>query len=461
MKSHAAGMRRIESRVFVASIAVVFAPLFFQLDGRLFTDPATLEATRGAVTRLPLPISVLACAIATVLLLRHWIGDHLTLLLFATVPLMFLASIISGDGAISWPKTKLLLFQFGVPFAGFIVGRHLGQPEGSATRAGRCLLMVSGVLVLAQLTSSWFRHGTAVLSADVYGADIYGHLQYVPQVIIAAFLVGLFAAWDRAAAPSRAVRAGALVPLMAMYAAASMSMTAILGLWLGLFVLLISPYARGRRVVAAAMLIVAVGLSAIYIAAATSRVLVFQAKFLGVGPAPPIYSGESQGRDSLGDRTRGSSSEDPETRTLPNVSERFLYWKFFLAGSTESVRSFLFGHERQPDIRRYPSAHNYYLDFLYNFGVVALTPMLLLLAWTARQTWAERYRFAQSAALAGLLVAVVFLMAIDNGLKVGMRQPYPGIATFFLWGMLATRLQPGMAVTTAATERHQPIVATT
>jgi len=29
---------------------------------------------------------------------------------------------------------------------------------------------------------------------------------------------------------------------------------------------------------------------------------------------------------------------------------------------------------------------------------------------------------------------------IDNSLKVGFRQPYPGIIMFFLWGVLLNRL---------------------
>ena len=31
---------------------------------------------------------------------------------------------------------------------------------------------------------------------------------------------------------------------------------------------------------------------------------------------------------------------------------------------------------------------------------------------------------------------------IDNSFKVGLRQPYPGIITFFLWGLLLSRLSP-------------------
>jgi hypothetical protein len=39
-----------------------------------------------------------------------------------------------------------------------------------------------------------------------------------------------------------------------------------------------------------------------------------------------------------------------------------------------------------------------------------------------------------------LTSVVMFLLLIDNSLKVGLRQPYPGIFTFFLWGILLSKL---------------------
>ena len=39
-----------------------------------------------------------------------------------------------------------------------------------------------------------------------------------------------------------------------------------------------------------------------------------------------------------------------------------------------------------------------------------------------------------------LSVVVFFLLFVDNFVKVGMRQPYPGIVAFFLWGILLSRL---------------------
>ncbi len=100
------------------------------------------------------------------------------------------------------------------------------------------------------------------------------------------------------------------------------------------------------------------------------------------------------------------------------------------------------GHATPPDRIKNPSAHNYYLDFAYNFGLLALLPLAVLLAITLTALWKRRRQLLRSPPLLGLTAAVLFLVLLDNSLKVGMRQPYPGIFTFFLWGVLLSNLFP-------------------
>jgi hypothetical protein len=37
---------------------------------------------------------------------------------------------------------------------------------------------------------------------------------------------------------------------------------------------------------------------------------------------------------------------------------------------------------------------------------------------------------------------VAFLVLVDSNFKVTLRQPYPGIFAYFLWGLLLSRLRP-------------------
>ncbi len=45
--------------------------------------------------------------------------------------------------------------------------------------------------------------------------------------------------------------------------------------------------------------------------------------------------------------------------------------------------------------------------------------------------------------LMGITIVVIFLIVFDNMVKVGLRQPYPGIFTFFMWGILSMKLYCG------------------
>jgi hypothetical protein len=67
--------------------------------------------------------------------------------------------------------------------------------------------------------------------------------------------------------------------------------------------------------------------------------------------------------------------------------------------------------------------------------LIALFPIIWLIAftlWKSGRHWKEISANPEFFALTG---AVLFLLFVNNSLTVGLRQPYPGIVTFFLWGM--------------------------
>jgi hypothetical protein len=88
------------------------------------------------------------------------------------------------------------------------------------------------------------------------------------------------------------------------------------------------------------------------------------------------------------------------------------------------------------------SAHNFYIDLTYNFGILALIPLLVLILYTATLLWRQRDAVISSPDLLALAAAAAFLVLVESNLKVSLRQPYPGIAIYFLWGLLLARLRP-------------------
>lgn len=123
-----------------------------------------------------------------------------------------------------------------------------------------------------------------------------------------------------------------------------------------------------------------------------------------------------------------------------NLQERIEDWMLFGRPIFSSPASFFFGHPPMDRSVR-TSAHNYYIDLTYNFGTIALLPIGMLFAYTARLLWQQRRRVLESKPLLWLAIMVAFFIIIDSNFKVTLRQPYPGIFVFFLWGLLLARLR--------------------
>lgn len=136
-----------------------------------------------------------------------------------------------------------------------------------------------------------------------------------------------------------------------------------------------------------------------------------------------------------------------------NLVERLHDWHLYGTRILTTWQTFLFGHPRPLDRRILTSAHNYYLDFVYNFGVIAILPMLALIGLTLRAVWRYRRAISGDHGLLGLVLVVLFVLLVDSNFKVTLRQPYPGIIGFFLWGVLLTRLRKMDAVDHAAMPR--------
>ena len=123
-----------------------------------------------------------------------------------------------------------------------------------------------------------------------------------------------------------------------------------------------------------------------------------------------------------------------------SVSRRIADWTIHGRGIIETPQTLFFGHSEALDRAVTTSAHNYYLDFIYNFGAVAFLPLFALICYTVVLVLRNRSAVSGDLGLLGLALVVLFLVLVDSNFKVTLRQPYPGVFTFLLWGLLLSRL---------------------
>lgn len=408
---------------------LLLVPVFVQIKGGLFRSSAFVFDAGGSILSLPLPLSILALFSGIALLGKYTAARTSMAVLFFTALLFVTTSLTVAQGDSAQQGAKLILLaQFLLPMFGLVLGQMFGACT-PATVFERTALWVLLLILPAQLLATWLQ-GYTLLHPKVFVFSIYQHLQYVPMVVAALLMMTSQSLWDLGR-PYR-IALMVLLPVAMVYIVASLSWGAVVGTAVGLLCFALTHLRRvriGRRG-AIAMGLAAMGLVT-YVALSETGVL------------SKSLSDENGPRDTLQWRNKlAPYLERAETQSPAAGATRMTHWRFYAGGVVESPRAFLLGHAAPPDRVQHPSAHNYWLDALYNFGIVAMLPLIVLLLATIRWLWRQRSAVWRSPLLLGTAMAALYLLLFENMLKVGMRQPYPGIITFFIWGLLISRLKP-------------------
>jgi hypothetical protein len=402
---------------WLIAIFLVF-PLFFQLTGKIFNDPTYFFDSKGLLTLLPLPVSILGC-FGGLLLIGAYKRSKLGIyLVFLTFLFMLGTTIISSKGHDINEQSKLiLLIQFILPFFGLILGQMFENKNFYQLIFEKTAVFVLLLVVPVQLVFTYLAK-TPFLDPHLYLFSIYQNIQYVSTIFACLYIFALFSLWENKTYKMLLIFLG---PLMGIYAAISTSRLTLFILVLGVLAFLFIGWSRKsyKFSIFLALLIACVLVSSFYFGRNTYY---FQQKysFLTWDNPQAVEGFDKWGR--------------------PTLPGRITQWKHYVDGLKSSVDRLLFGHVVRPSREQFPSAHNYYLDLTYNFGLLSTLPILGLLAITIRELFRHRKQVISNPNMAGLTLVTLFLLLIDNSLKVGLRQPYPGIITFFLWGLLLSRL---------------------
>ncbi len=421
---------------------LLLLPFFFQLNGGLFRDAIYVFDAEGSILKLPLPLSILALFSGIALLGNYAAAARTLAILFFTALLFVMTSLTISQGNNTYEGAKLILLaQFLLPMFGLV----LGQMYGASTAVPvfeRAALWVLLLILPAQLLATWLQ-GYTLLHPKVFFFSIYQHLQYVPMVVVALLMMVSQALWDRGVACR--VTLGILLPVAMVYIVASLSWGAVLGAGVCLACFALSHLRKiriSRRAIASVALAGVCVVS--YVVLSETGVLAQSLSKAG-GPRTTL-----QWRDKLAPYLDQTKTSAPATGAT-----RMTHWRFYADGIMESPAAFFLGHATPPDRNHHPSAHNYWLDGLYNFGAISMLPLIILLVTTVQWIWQRRSDVISKPVLLGTTMAALYLLLFENMLKVGMRQPYPGIITFFIWGLLIARLQ----IPSATGEKNGALIA--
>ncbi|MDE3207277.1 MAG: hypothetical protein KGL58_00345, partial [Pseudomonadota bacterium] len=261
---------------------------------------------------------------------------------------------------------------------------------------------------------------------------IYQNFEYVPVIFISAFLIVLYSLWSN---PSYRKAICFLAPFIGIYAVASLSELAIFEMAAGVFIFTLTQYQKFRSNLTLAPLLLVLIATLGY-----TPFVKHDPRTVNKYDAMGTYGGGAQTSGSIAEQERFKSAD--QFRHLPtNLALRLIDWEYYSKHIVANNESFLLGHGKPLSRRISTNAHNYYIDLLYNFGMIAALPVFILigyLLYLATKFWPTIY---SSNRCFVLLAVVLFLIFVDSSFKVTLREPYPAIFTFFLWGVLLSRLK--------------------
>lgn len=411
------GFRDILSSTKTLLAFTLFLPLFFQANSGLFHDPAVLFDSNGELDRLPIPFSGLACyAILVVFGAYRRAAVALTFVFFSFI-LMIGTSVAGSEANTLQQESKLiLLIQFILPMFALVSGQLFeNQEDARSSRLEKAFFYVLILMVPLQIVCSWIQ-GYSFLSPSVYLFSIYQQLHYVPVLFVAVFIMIFHRLWD---IPSYRKLLLIMILLMAIYVAMTTSVF-ITGAYLaGLFAYVVYYGKRRTGKSLPIFLVLACLISTLYLLYGSD---IFQGKYLGSNKADFVTRVEVIEKASLA------------------VGERINHWTYYSAAILDNFGSFLIGHAVPLNRAQFPSAYNYYLDFIYNFGFLAILPLFALMGYAFQIIYKNHQAIYRNPALFFPGLVVIFLLLVENSFYVGLRQPYPGILTFFIWGILLNRI---------------------
>lgn len=417
---------------FVVGFGILL-PMFFTLSGGLYRNTEIIIDSGGVIATLPLPISILTCVIALVILFgRLPEAKAGWALVIGTVAVLLISLWLGSDGVTPHGRKLVMIAQVGLPLMGLILGQLM---PGDGKPVALAYLTVLTLVIPLQLyfspsNSPWdlSSFDLSVLRYEDFIADnlrlftIYGHIQYVSLIFVCAYGFALSALWGK-----YKVWLVAVSILLIFYVLRSFSFLTTVAYSMLIVLFVVWQLSRLRVKVrlfflaAVVFFVVLLGWDAYRVVAQQKNGLVINSASIAYQKFRPILDGK-----------------------IPsNIQERFGDWELFGKRIIETPKTILVGHPEPMPREIRTSPHNWYIDIAHTFGLIGLLPILVLIGYTAHMCWRHRSSVSpQTWWLAGI---VFYLVIVDSNFKVTLRQPYPGIVTFFMWGLLLSRLSAAAA----------------
>ena len=404
-------------------------PLFFLLSGSVFHSDELVYITNGNIFLTPIPIACIFSLLGIIYLLKAG-KNYIAIGIFYSFFVLMLLSIVITNTSNDQLKINkfVLLIQFIYPFLGLIFGFLYIRPRSIFFGFETLCLFIITLIIPLQIFSS-FLHGFNFLSPNIFLFSIYQHLDQIPLIFISMYFIALGALYK-----IKILKSVILIfaPIIGAYLAFSLTyFSFILFLYLSALSILIFYKNNFFKYLLTCLTLILFSFSFCY-------------SFIYNGAKPISIENEIVKQDVQRDKINNENFK--KFLIVNNITIEkefniiFFQWKKHLRGIFENPKSLLFGHSARLDRNKHPSAYNYYLDLIFNFGLLSFLPILYLICITLASIISLKQNNKITPNLALLIGVLIFYILFLCSFQVPLRQPYTGMVIFFFWGVVLSDL---------------------
>ena len=404
-------------------------PLFFLLSGSVFNSSELVYIPNGNIFLTPIPIACIFSILGIIYLSKAGKKFILMGVFYFFFILMLLSLVITNAENDSLKINKfILLIQYAYPFFGLIFGFLYIRPSqicfGFETL---CLIIITFIIPL-QIFSSLLQ-GFNFLSPNIFLFSMYQHLDQIPLIFISMYFIALATLHK-----IKILKSVILIfaPIIGAYIAFSFTyFSFLLSFYLSVLSIVIfyknNIFKYLLTCLALILFSFLISFSFIY----------KEAKPIS---APIEIAKQDEQKDKINNEIFNNFLIVDNITFEKELNAIYYQWEKHLSGVFENPRSFLFGHSARLDRNKHPSAYNYYIDLIFNFGLISFLPILYLICFTLFTIISFKKNNKITPNLAFLIGTLFFYIFFLCLFQVSFRQPYTGMVIFFLWGVVLSDL---------------------
>ena len=459
---------------YLSSLIVIFllVPIFFQLKGNILLDVDFNKLNPSqSIFSLPLPVSLICLPLVFLVYSEYDKAKLGFFIIFFTLIIMSLSILFQDYKEWGNLQNKFVsIIQFIIPFFGFVIYYFICLENKSfEKKLYKIILLFLFLFLPLQLTASFFNEGFRSHSSDLFLFSIYQNNQYVPKINLMLIFIGI--------CMTIYVQLTSLL-LAKIFFVAGLSLFLLCQLFL---------YKKYISTIYALLLLTIFFVMPTLISKLKNEIneIENKSKVTEIKKQPNLFEinknlrffyfslsqhkdvnddrlmyGEDifqhQGTESLISSNSGYISKIYQK--FPQIKERVIYWNFYSKKIIESPNKFLFGQKIILDkgdfinfksynekAITFSSAHNYYLDLIFHFGIISLIPLGYLLSKLSHNfIYLLRNKkilmFKESGQIIMLSFIIFYFFCIENILLTSLKQPFSGIFIFFIFALLYNKI---------------------